>query len=160
MVEEILADFRAARPDAGPDLVVARPTSSLSELMDAIQPAGSVVAIRYHNVIAALMLCKPTIAIGYSVKHEAVMAGMGLAEFCQPVNPLDVDALTEMLIAKLQGRLPEVRQTLLERTAKRQLVEAQFSGLVRCLVLGKERRPVAANMVRSEALIRVILRPR
>jgi polysaccharide pyruvyl transferase WcaK-like protein len=149
VVQEILADFRAARPDAGPDLVVARPTSSLSELMDAIQPAGSVVAIRYHNVIAALMLCKPTIAIGYSAKHEAVMAGMGLAEFCQPVNPLDVDALTEMFI-KLQGRLPEVRQTLLEcSTAKRQLVEAQFSDLSDALFSGKSVGRLRPTTVRS-----------
>ena len=137
VVQEILADFRAARPDADPDVVVAPPASSLSELMDAIQPAGSVVAIRYHNVIAGLMLCKPTIAIRYSAKHAAAMAGMGLAEFCQPVNPLDVDGLIEMFI-KLQGRLPEVRQTLLERsTAKRQLVEAQFSDLSDALFSGR-----------------------
>jgi polysaccharide pyruvyl transferase WcaK-like protein len=149
VVQEILADFRAARPDAGPDLVVARPTSSFTELMDAIQPAGSVVAIRYHNVIAALMLCKPTIAIGYSAKHETVMAGMGLAEFCQPVNPLDVDALTEMFI-KLQGRLPEVRQTLLERSAaKRQLVEAQFSDLSDALFSGKSVGRLRPTTVRS-----------
>lgn len=149
VVQEILADFRAARSDADPDLVVARSVSSFTELMDAIQPAGTVVAMRYHNVIGALMLCKPTIAIRYSTKHDAVMAGMGLAEFCQPVNPVDVDGLTEMFI-ELQGRLSEVRQTLLERNAaQRQLMEAQFSDLSDALFSGKSVRRLRPTSARS-----------
>jgi hypothetical protein len=77
------------------------------------------------------------------------MAGMGLAEFCQPVNPVDVDGLTELFI-KLQGRLSEVRQTLLERNAaQRQLMEAQFSDLSDALFSGKSVRRLRPTSARS-----------
>ena len=41
---------------------------TFADLMQAMEPAGTVVATRYHNVVCALMLSKPTISIGYGEK--------------------------------------------------------------------------------------------
>ena len=86
MVEEILADLRAHRADLEPMCAVAEPVTSLEELMREMAPVGTVVAIRYHNVLCALKLCKPTLSISYAKKHDLLMADMGLSEFCQFAN--------------------------------------------------------------------------
>ena len=40
-----------------------------------------VVATRFHNVVCALKMKKPTISIGYASKNDVLLAEMGLAEF-------------------------------------------------------------------------------
>jgi len=62
-----------------------------------------VVATRYHNVVCALRVGKPTISIGYAVKNDALLAGMGLADYCQSIERLDLALLetqTTRLIAE------------------------------------------------------------
>ena len=87
VVEEILADIRAHRPDLDPDWVVAEPVTTFADLMRAMAPVGTVVATRYHNVICALMLAKPTISIGYGEKNAVLMAGTGLADTASRSTP-------------------------------------------------------------------------
>ena len=53
------------------------------------------VACRYHNVLYALKMARPTISLGYAAKHDALMAEMGMSEFSQPVRSLDVARLIE-----------------------------------------------------------------
>jgi polysaccharide pyruvyl transferase WcaK-like protein len=52
-----------------------------------------VVATRYHNVVCALRMGKPTVSIGYSRKNDALLAEMGLSDFCQHVEHFDLDLL-------------------------------------------------------------------
>ena len=62
VVQEILADVQLFRPDLDDSWVVAEPVSTFSEILEAMEPLGAVIATRYHNLIAALKLSKPTIA--------------------------------------------------------------------------------------------------
>jgi len=129
VINEVLADLREYRPDLDPAQVVAQPVVSFADVMQAIQPAGSVVAIRFHNVLGALMLCKPTIAIGYSPKHEALMAEMGVSGFCQPVYPFDFELLIQRF-AELESHSAQLAQTLAEHNeANRKLLREQFAAL-------------------------------
>ena len=89
-----------------------QPVTTYADVMQALLPVGSVVAIRYHNVLCALKLCKPTIGISYSPKHDALMAEMGLPEFCMAVNALDVSELIK-LFTELESRSAELRQTMI-----------------------------------------------
>ena len=91
VAEEILADLRAHRPGLEPMCAVAEPVTSMRGLMREMAPVGTVVATRFHNVLCALKLSKPTISIGYAPKHDLMMADMGLSEFCQSARSLDVD---------------------------------------------------------------------
>jgi polysaccharide pyruvyl transferase WcaK-like protein len=148
VLQEILADLRESRPDLDPSLISARPVATFDDVMQAIQPAGSVVAIRFHNVVAALKLCKPIITIGYSVKHDALMTDMGVPEFCQPVRTLDVDRLIRQF-AELQSHSADVRDRLMQHNTRNQrLLDAQFSELSAVLfpapspaVAGMEHKP-------------------
>lgn len=144
VVQEILADLRENRRDLDPSRVVAEPLISYTDVMRAMQPVGSVVAIRYHNIVCATALSKPTISIGYSPKHDVLMADMGLSDFCQPVDELDVDYLIKQF-TKLESQSSQLRQTMLERNAaKARLIEAQFAELSAVLFPPAETAPARA----------------
>lgn len=129
VLDEILTDLRSWRPDLEPTRVVAEPTESFTDLMAAMAPCGSVVAARFHNVLCALNLAKPTIATGYAAKHSILMASMGMDAYCMDIRQLDVDLIVKQL-DELQVRSAEVRKTLRERRAAHaQGVAEQFAEL-------------------------------
>jgi polysaccharide pyruvyl transferase WcaK-like protein len=116
VVSAILADLAEHRPETGPSQVTAQAVTSLDDIMQAMTTAESVVAIRFHNVLAALKLCKPTVAISYSPKHDALMADMGVSELCVQVDPLDVDLLVRKFI-EMETQSNEIEKTLAERNS-------------------------------------------
>lgn len=145
VVQEILADLRESRPDLDRSFVIAEPVSTLADIMQAMRPVGSVVAIRFHNIVCALKLCKPTIAIGYSPKHDALMADMGLAKFCQRVDTLKLDPLVDQF-TDLTSRSEQLRQMLMERNvAIAMLLDEQFAELSATLFPGVESRRAVAD---------------
>ena len=144
VIDEILADLRDSRPDLDPAQVVAQSVVSFADVMRVIQPVGIVVAIRFHNVVGALKLCKPTIAIGYSPKHEALMADMGASRFCQPVYPFDFELLIKRFV-ELESNSAQLTQTLAEHNeTNRRLMREQFAELSAVLF-------PAAEVVRTAA---------
>ncbi|MEC3976533.1 polysaccharide pyruvyl transferase family protein [Amycolatopsis sp. H20-H5] len=115
VVDEILADVQRWRPGHGG--VAAARVSCLDDLMREMAAVDAVVATRFHNVLCALKLSKPTISLGYAVKNDVLMAQLGLAEFCQPVRTFEVDRLIGQL-ATLERQGPEVRETMTMRNAE------------------------------------------
>ena len=116
VVQEILTDIAEYRPDLDTSYVVSEQVASFAEVMQVMQPVGTVVAIRYHNILCAVRLCKPTISIGYSPKHDVLMADMGLGDFCEAVSSLDIDELMQRF-TELERRSPELRDKMRERNA-------------------------------------------
>jgi polysaccharide pyruvyl transferase WcaK-like protein len=137
VVQEIIADVRQRMPGLERGRLVAGPAVSLADIVAAMEPAGSVVAMRFHNVVASLMLSKPTIAIGYGAKHKSLMEDSGLAEFCTPVKTLDRERLAG-LFAELGDRGPRLRDMLTERKAASELLLAeQFARISHMLITPK-----------------------
>lgn len=128
-VQEILADLRATRSDLDPERVVAVPTPSLSDMMHRMAAVDIVVATRYHNVLCALKLGKPTVSVGYAAKNAALMTQMGLSGFCQSADSVDAETLMEQF-TELEKGSAELTQALTEQSAAygRRLDE-QFSVL-------------------------------
>ena len=110
-------------------LVTAAEAASLADLMKETAAADTVVATRYHNLICALKVGTPTLALSYAAKSDALMARMGLGAYCHPAREVDADRLLEQFRA-LEKRSAELRRTLTERNlaAARQL-EHQFTAL-------------------------------
>ena len=105
--------------------------------------ASTVVATRFHNVICALRLSKPTISLGYAPKFTALMADMGLSEFCQSASSLDIGRLVEQF-TELEKRQAQLRQKIMDRnTAYAQLLDDQFAELSAVLFPAVEPRTVA-----------------
>lgn len=126
---ELLTDLRKYRFDLPQTWVAAEERESFSELMKAMSAVGAVIALRYHNVLCALKLGKPTVALAYSGKHDALMRDMGMVEYCQPVKSFDVDLLLEQL-DRMAERPAELRKRMKERHAvKARLLQDQFTQL-------------------------------
>lgn len=117
-------------------LVTLAETSSLADLMKEVAAVDTVVATRYHNLICALKVGTPTLALCYAAKSEALLEGMGLGEFCHPAREVDADRLLEQFRA-LEQQSPRLRRELPERTreAARRL-EHQFTALSAVLYPG------------------------
>jgi polysaccharide pyruvyl transferase WcaK-like protein len=129
VVDQIIAYLHERRPGLRPAQVVAEPVTSFTGLMRSMAPAGAVVATRYHNLIGALLLAKPTIAIGYGTKHRCLMADIGMAEFYQPADGLDGDVLIEQF-TRLLDRPAELRLTIAAgRAAHATRLAEQFAAL-------------------------------
>jgi polysaccharide pyruvyl transferase WcaK-like protein len=136
VADQILADARRHRPDLDPSWITVEPTVNYAELMRAIAPCGIVVATRYHNVICALKLCKPTIALGYSRKFVSLMTDMGLADFNLPAGSLDADELIKRF-TEMENRYAELQQQMAERNeASRKSLDEQFTVLSGLLLPG------------------------
>jgi len=116
VADQIQARVRAGRPGLAASAISADRVASYAELMKLLSPVGIVVATRYHNVMCALKLCKPTISLGYSRKFVTLMADMGLAGFNQPADSFDLDKLTAQF-AEIEQRHAELRQQMADRNA-------------------------------------------
>jgi polysaccharide pyruvyl transferase WcaK-like protein len=152
-VQEILADIREEQPDLEPSRVVAEPVVSFADLTRAMAPVGTVVATRYHNVMCALKLGKPTISLGYANKNIALMADMGLSDFCQFAHSLDLDRLIEQFTG-LESRSEQLHRMIAERSeTNARRVDEQFVALSALLFPAREperatteRKPTARGV--------------
>ncbi|QKW03121.1 polysaccharide pyruvyl transferase family protein [Streptomyces sp. NA02536] len=119
----------AIRDAVDSPLVTVARTASLADLMKEMAAADTVVATRYHNLVCALKVGTPTLAVSYSAKSDTLMAEMGLGEYCHPAREADADRLLQQF-RELERRSAEVRATLSERNlvvARR--VRHQFAAL-------------------------------
>jgi polysaccharide pyruvyl transferase WcaK-like protein len=147
VVQEILSDLRVHRPELEPSRIVAEPASSLEDLMQQMSSVETVVATRYHNVLCALKLSKPTLSVGYAAKHDVLMAEMGLADFCQSIHSLDVERQIEQFTA-LDSRREQLKCTMVERNlANVRRLERQYAVLSAALFPVAESAPVTSGHV-------------
>ena len=152
IMHEIVRDVRIRRPELDASQLIAVPVSSLDELMQRMAIVDTVVASRFHNVLCALKLAKPTIAVGYARKFDALMSDMGLAEFCQSARTLDVDQLISQF-TEVESHSADLREKLKERNAvNTQLLDHQFTKLSALIV--PEAEPVAAAATRTWSGVR------
>jgi polysaccharide pyruvyl transferase WcaK-like protein len=149
IVDAVVASVRHEHPDLTPAQLVAEPVTSVGELLRQTASVSVVVATRFHNVLFALRLGRPTIAVGYAAKHEDLMAQMGMARYCQPARALDLDRLLEQF-AELERRAPELRRVLAERDATNAaLVRSEFQELSPVLGAPSRTGPVTEYLTRA-----------
>jgi len=136
----IVADVRRDQPGLDPAMLTAERVGSYAELVRLIDSVGTVVATRYHNVMCALKLCKPTISLGYSGKFVALMTEMGVPEFNQFADSFDVVLLIKQF-EEVKERHAELRSRMAERNAaNRNALDQQFALLSRALIGRPEPR--------------------
>jgi polysaccharide pyruvyl transferase WcaK-like protein len=146
IAEKIQDDLRRYRPDLEPSQVAIAAVSTIPELIREMAPVGMVVATRYHNVISALKLCKPTISLGYSRKFISLMSDMGLADFHQFAYSLDADRLIEQF-KELESRHAQLQEKMAERNdAHSRSLEEQFTRLSALLLsTGKPEHAITGS---------------
>lgn len=78
--------------------------NSIHDAMAAIGETDMVIASRYHVQIAALKMGRPLISLGYGPKNDALMADVGLGEFCHDVENVEFEELTQQIKAMAGDR--------------------------------------------------------
>jgi polysaccharide pyruvyl transferase WcaK-like protein len=94
-VKTLLSHLRSQSQAIPEEDLVTAPANSLHDIMRQMQETDVVVATRYHNIVCALKLAKPTISLGYSKKNDVLMAQAGLGAYCHHVESFEVDQLIE-----------------------------------------------------------------
>jgi polysaccharide pyruvyl transferase WcaK-like protein len=129
VVQRVRSEVQALRPELAATSLTAEPACSLDELMRQMCAVETVVATRFHTVLCALMLGKPTLSVGYAPKFDALMAEMSLTEFAQSAKSVDAQRLIDQF-ADLEARAQQLRPAIIRRsTANTELLDRQFATL-------------------------------
>ena len=100
-------DLRSVLEVAGIDYaqgkIIDEPASSVAEVLSQLAGTDLVVASRFHNVLLALWLNKPVVAISFHEKVDSLMSAVGLSEFCQDIEHIDTSKLIAQFIALQQN---------------------------------------------------------
>lgn len=78
--------------------LISRPIDSIRSLLNEIAQTDIVIASRFHNVVCSLALSRPVVSIGYAGKFEALMRDMGLGDYCQGIETLEIDRLQQQFL--------------------------------------------------------------
>lgn len=107
--------------------IVDEPALSAEQLLPQIAETDVVVATRFHNIVIALILNKPVIAISFHHKCSALMTEMGLSGYCHDINQMNAGRLieqfqevvrdTEKLKSVIGRKVEESRRALAEQYA-------------------------------------------
>ena len=98
LVDELLEELRASGMETDESWIEVRIARTLWQHASDIAETDMVVAARYHTVVTALMLSRPTVGLSYADKFEAVMADFGVEDYCRHIEAFDAD----WAIARLQ----------------------------------------------------------
>ncbi|MER8752176.1 polysaccharide pyruvyl transferase family protein [Mesorhizobium sp. M1050] len=112
-IDALQAAVRNFRPEA--KLAYER-VNSLSDVMGQMALTDIVVATRFHNIVCALKMCRPTISLSYARKNDVLMEEMGLGEFCQHVEKFNVETLVAQF-SQLTAAREKHEQAISERLA-------------------------------------------
>jgi polysaccharide pyruvyl transferase WcaK-like protein len=100
--QRIRADVLSLLPTRGPKYeqgqIIDEPVSSVEDIIAQLAATDIVVATRFHNILLALMVGKPVLAISYHEKIASLMAEMGLFEYSQSIDQLNPSLLVKQFI--------------------------------------------------------------
>lgn len=113
-VDALVEEVDRARPHLPSSRMIAEPSFSLHDLMLQISTVDIVVATRFHNVVCALKLGRPTISLGYARKNDVLMEEMGLGALCQHVERFDVESLIDQFATLVLSR-EDCRRRIIDR---------------------------------------------
>jgi polysaccharide pyruvyl transferase WcaK-like protein len=130
VAREIRAAMLSAYPALPDDAVLIRDFETFTELTEEMMRAEVVIASRFHNLICALRLGRPTVSVGYAAKNRYLMEVLDVERFSQEIMQLDADQLvaqvraarekSEAVTALIRGgtvKWAEEVECLLERVA-------------------------------------------
>jgi polysaccharide pyruvyl transferase WcaK-like protein len=131
--------------------IIDEPARSVHELLSQLAGTDIVVASRFHNVLLALMLRKPVVAISFHEKVDSLMKAMEMTRFSQDIENVDVDKLIDQLGA-LEENAESIRCRLEQKAESyRANLEEQYEYIFKTLLApsdpGLKRGPCKAQEV-------------
>ncbi len=92
------------------------------------------ISPRLHNLIMAMMLNRPVIALSDHQKLDSLMLELGMKEWCVPLPGLDLELLKKKFL-ELQGNLEALKGRIDQSTAAcRHALSGQYASITESLV--------------------------
>jgi polysaccharide pyruvyl transferase WcaK-like protein len=120
--------------------LIDEPIASVDDLLRQLAAADLVVATRFHNVLLAILLNKPVIAISFHHKCTSLMSQMGLSEYCRDVDRLSSGGLIEQFSQLQLGAGSMKRLIAGEVGTCRDALDEQYAIIFREICSNQERR--------------------
>ncbi|MEX2519502.1 MAG: polysaccharide pyruvyl transferase family protein [Paracoccaceae bacterium] len=92
-VASVLERVDGDEPPRRADAISVGVGRSLEDVMAELSQCDLVVASRFHNVLCAVRVRRPTLSVGYAEKNRALLSAAGLGAFCMEIESLDLEAL-------------------------------------------------------------------
>jgi polysaccharide pyruvyl transferase WcaK-like protein len=93
VIEEFRSVLQARLGSYDEERIIAQPIASAQDLLAELAETDVVVATRFHNVLLALLLNRPVIAISFHHKCSSLMRQMKLSEYCHEIDHMDPNRL-------------------------------------------------------------------
>jgi polysaccharide pyruvyl transferase WcaK-like protein len=99
LADRIVRLVRDRRPQLAEDAITASRAMDLAELMTEMARAEVVAASRFHNLICALNVGRPTVSLGYARKNADLLGAFGLGRYSHLIDDFNVD----LVVADIEG---------------------------------------------------------
>ena len=125
--EDLIALLEARGAGARAPLLLSDPVPTVAELLRQLGETDAVISPRFHNLVLALMLDKPVIALSDLPKVTALIVDLGLGRFCLGLEGLRMDELTACF-ARLQAEAGPLKSYIRQAVGKyRHAVDEQYA---------------------------------
>lgn len=99
VADEVADAVRAARPGVDAARVAVRDVTTFAEVCQEMARAELVIASRYHTLVAAVRLARPTVSLSYAAKSGELMRAVGLGGYDRHIEQADPEWLWARLRA-------------------------------------------------------------
>jgi len=107
--------------------IIDQPALSIEQLLLQIAEIDIIVATRFHNVLLALLLNKPVIAISFHHKCASLMGQMGMAKYCHDINHMNAFRLIEQF-EDVERNVEKLKSVISQRVEQsRNALDEQYS---------------------------------
>ena len=113
----------------GDGQIIAEPVLTVDELLCQLAATNIVISPRFHNLVLALMLNKPVLALSSHQKLDSLMAGLGLAGYCVPLRNLGVDILIKHFV-ELEKKAEKLKPDIKRKVEQyREVLDQEYSAI-------------------------------
>jgi polysaccharide pyruvyl transferase WcaK-like protein len=92
--EEFVELLRSRNLLAEPSRLISEPAMTVDELVRQMAETDIVISARYHNLVLAMILDKPVIALSDHAKLDSLLTELGLTQYLMPLDGLRTEDLS------------------------------------------------------------------
>jgi polysaccharide pyruvyl transferase WcaK-like protein len=97
----VTVDYVMERLRRGSRTLIHRVTNSeivgFRDVLSEVEKTDILIATRFHNLVAGILLGRPSISLGYAPKNDELLRKAGMSEFCQNVETFDVETVLQQV---------------------------------------------------------------
>ena len=128
-IEELNSLLRNYAEIYDEERVIYEPITSVQKILSQLATTDMVIATRFHNILLALRLNKPVVAISFHPKCVSLMSEMQLSQYCIDIHDIDRDSLITTFRTMERDR-DSVALAIRERTSEaREALDEQYEFL-------------------------------